>query len=116
MELFKSKIRTFFTDDDGLNPKDFLLLVGTVLFIIIVMMALVFLVVNKEIPPDLFKVLDYTNGVFMTIFGGTMGVQAAESAGNYWVKKTEIENRHNQPPTTPEVEPHKNDSDSYDPI
>lgn len=102
------KFKTFFTDDDGLNPKDFLLLVGTILFLIIVGMALIFLVVDKEIPPDLFKVLDYTNGVFMTIFGGTMGVQAAESAGNYWVKKTEIENRVNEVPKS-DVTSNKND-------
>lgn len=119
MSNFFSKFRTFFTDEDGLNPKDFLLLVGAGVLIITFVASMTFVVTTKAIPPDLFKLMDRLDGVLMTIFGGTMGVQAAESAGKYLVKREEIKSNvhHTDGYDSPQPTPIKeNKVEEYDPI
>lgn len=79
MTKFKKTMRTFFTDEDGMNPRDFLLLLASFIVLSFFLLCIGFLLFQKDIPTDLFVVMDRLDTVLMTVITGTMGVQAVES-------------------------------------
>ena len=79
MTKIKKTMRTFFTDEDGMNPRDFLLIMAAFIVLSFFLLCIGFLLLQKDIPADLFTVMDRLDAVLMTVFTGTMGVQAVES-------------------------------------
>jgi uncharacterized membrane protein YqjE len=71
-------MKTFLNDSDGLNRRDFLLIVSSLVFFGFVLVGLILILLNHQIDDKYIELLDMVSPVVMTIVGGLFGVQAVQ--------------------------------------
>jgi uncharacterized membrane protein YraQ (UPF0718 family) len=71
-------MKTFLNDSDGLNRRDFLLIISSFVFFGFVLVGLILILLNHQIDDKYIELLSMVSPVVMTIVGGLFGVQAVQ--------------------------------------
>jgi uncharacterized membrane protein YqjE len=75
-------MKTFLNDSDGLNRRDFLLIVSSLVFFGFVLVGLILILLNHQIDDKYIELLGMVSPVVMTIVAGLFGVQAVQEFRN----------------------------------
>jgi uncharacterized membrane protein YraQ (UPF0718 family) len=75
-------MKTFLNDSDGLNRRDFLLIISSLVFFGFVLVGLILILLNHQIDDKYIDLLGMVSPVVMTIVGGLFGVQAVHEFRN----------------------------------